>query len=276
MHNTEIIDFRERENFARGLHVSTDAIAYIKTLDLGECEKSRLLLYVIAENTFNDSFICVIGNEQLAYEVRLNERTVRRQIEALVDGRILLRKPRYPIAGGRLNDALRIRGFKRWYRDNHAVSKRAFKAKTLPDKMSGSPQGLPGKMSTRATGQQMSGDTGQQVSGTIETRNYPVKREEARERAKEDFYFDLEGKAVRDRLHHRFGAKIHDAWFARMAASPGDGGVAIAAVPTKFEKSWIETHYAEALADAFRDVWPSTHRVEIRVDQEIGRQGRAA
>ena len=154
--------------------MSIEAIAYVKSMDLAECEKARLLMYVLAENTFNDSCICVLGIEQLAYEVRLNERTVRRQIDALVEARFLLRKRRYPEAGGRLNDALRIVGFKRWYRDNHASAKRAHKARTKPDNPRPDGVGLKDKMSGSHTGQQMSGVSGHLESATEESRNLPV------------------------------------------------------------------------------------------------------
>jgi hypothetical protein len=44
--------------------MSVEAIAYVKSLDLGEHEKkARLLMYVIGENTFNDTFNCVVGIE---------------------------------------------------------------------------------------------------------------------------------------------------------------------------------------------------------------------
>lgn len=250
--------------------MSIEAMAYVKSCDFGDQEASRFLLHIIAENTFNDTFICVVGCEQLGFDIRKTERTVRRHIDALVEAGVLLRKARYPDAGGRLNDALRLVGFKRWYHVNYGAAKRrhnrANGPKTLPDKMSGSPPPLADKMSGRATGQQMSGVTGHLVSGTEESRNLPVNRKEAREGSapSEVFNFDLEGKAVRDRLHHRFGGKIHDSWFSRLIVGPGDGGVAIAEAPSRFVRDWLIKNYDQALLAACREVWPETTRVEIR------------
>ena len=271
--------------------MSIEAMAYVKSRDFGDCESARLLLITIAENTFNDSRICVVGSEQLAYDIRKSERTVRRQLDALVAARIILRKARYPDAGGRLNDALRLRGFSAWLLANSGASRRAHKARTraernvaadglpLPDILSGTPPPLADKMSGRASGQQMSGVTGQQVSGTLEARNYPVNRKSAGASApapSADFNFDLEGKAVRDRLHHRLGAKFHDSWFAGMAFSPGDGGTAIAAAADKFVCNWVRDKFAAAVLAAAKEVWPETQRVEFRADPALAKRRAAA
>lgn len=259
-----------------GFFVSVEALAYVKSLDLGECEKARLLLYVIGENTFNDTFICVVGNEQLAYDTRVNERTVRRQIEALVAARIVLRKPRYPKAGGRLSDALRLVGFKRWYLSNYGQSKRAHRSKSkseksgndnkpLPDKMSGSPSPLPD--STCPVGlpdTAMSGVTGHQVSGTYkDTRNYPVKSKSAPECApSEDSNFDLEGKRVRALLRERFGDDKFKSWFAGLSIIK-NGSSATVTTPNKFVRDWNRTHHEPAILAACQAVWPDVSRIEF-------------
>lgn len=257
--------FSERDHLCRKrgfLHVSVEAIAYVKSLDLGEFEKARLLIYVIGENTLNDDYTCRIGIEQLAYETRVNEKTVRRQLENLAsretaDGwrcqPIILRKKRYPEAGGRLPDALRLVGFKRWYFANYGVSKRAHKAKSngspsgksrgpLPDKMSGSPSGLPACP--------VSADN--KVSVTY-NRTLTVGSEEARAGApSEDFKFDLEGKGVRDRLLAKLGAEVFRSWFADVIFRQFDATTAVAETNLKFKRDWLRSHYERVILYACR------------------------
>ena len=249
--------------------MSIEAIAFVKARDFGKAESARLLLYTIAENTFNDTAICAVGVDQLAFETRKDERTIRRQIAMLVSERVLIVKKRYPTAGGRLPDALRLVGFRRWYGVNYGTVKQRHKARTSGGGYRAKcPEGLPDTA--------MSGVTGQQVSGTYkETRNTPVKRN-AREGALEDFQFDLEGKAVRDRLHHKLGANVHDSWFAGMAFSPGDGGKAIAVAAKKFIRDWVQTHYEAKVIEACREVWPDVVRVEFRWDPNLHKAARAA
>lgn len=259
--------------------MSVEAIAYVKSLDLGGCEKARLLMYVIGENTFNDTFVCVVGQKQLAYEARAGERTVRRQIDELVSARILIRKERYPEKGGRLFDALRIVGYKKWYLANNKIARRKAHnddgatgqngRKALPAKMAGSPRGLAAKVAGRATGQQVAADTGQQVAGTYkDTRTYPVQEKSAHERASEDSKFDLEGKGVRDRLLARHGESVFRSWFADVIFRRFDAATAIAETDNEFKRSWLRGHYEQSILDACRAefgaditridfVWPS-------------------
>jgi hypothetical protein len=248
--------------------VSVEAIAFVKSLDLGGCEKARLLMYVIGENTFNDTFICVVGQKQLAYEARAGERTVRRQIEELVSARILIRKERYPEkSGGRLNDALRIVGFKKCYLANNKNARRRQKnddgatgqngRKPLPAKMAGSPQGQPANMAGRATGQQVAGVSGQQVAGSYkDTRTNPVNKN-AHECTSEDFNFDLEGKGVRDRLRAKHGDDVFRSWFADVIFRAFDATTAVVETDSKFKRDWLRTHHERAILDACRSEFGS-------------------
>lgn len=256
--------------------MSVEAIAYVKSLDLGSCEKARLLMYVIGENTFNDTFICALGNEQLAYEVRANERTVRRQLEDLIVAGKIIRKSRYPEkSGGRLPDALRIVGFKKWYLTNNKSSRRRTKTeadatgqnvrKPLPAKMSGRRGGLADKMSGRLPDTAMSGVTGHQVSGSYkETRTYPVNKN-AHECASEDFKFDLEGKGVRDRLLQRHGPAKFDAWFHRLrfAISESDSSLAFCTAEDRLVRDWVCKNFEPDVAAACRAEWPTVSRVQF-------------
>src|SRR5438874_1915325 len=66
--------------------MSIEALAYVKMLELGDREShaTRLIMYVIGENTFNDSFRCKLGQEQIAFEAgRMGIRTLRRHLNSL-------------------------------------------------------------------------------------------------------------------------------------------------------------------------------------------------
>ena len=126
--------------------MSIEALAFAKQRDLGDAEsaQARLLIYVIAENTFNDSFVCRLCQEQLAYEAgRAGERTIRRHLDALEAARIIIRKRPRDENGNMLAHVIRLVGFKRWYRRDHDAPKKRYRAKSPPAKMAA---GLPAKM----------------------------------------------------------------------------------------------------------------------------------
>ncbi len=64
---------------------------------------------------------------------------------------------------------------------------------------------------------------------------------------------------VRQRLRAELGEDVFSSWFARMELERLEDDVAIVSVPTRFLKSWIETHYVE--------------RVKILVASELGAEG---
>ena len=147
-----------------GDDVSIEALAYAKQMDLGahECAQARLLLYVIAENTFNDTFVCRLCQDQLAYEAgRVTDRTIRRHLTTLEEAGLIIRAARRNQHGHAAHDVIRIRGFKRDYLARHPKARR----KIQPDNLSGG---------ASPTGQivRQPADTccpvasGQQVSGT--------------------------------------------------------------------------------------------------------------
>lgn len=143
--------------------MSIEALAYAKQLDLGahECAQARLLLYVIAENTFNDTFVSRLCQEQLAYEAgRVSDRTVRRHLASLEEAGVIIRAARRNQHGHAGNDVIRIRGFKRDYLARHPKARR----KSPADNLSGgtAPTGQivrqpPDTCCPVATGQQVSG-----------------------------------------------------------------------------------------------------------------------
>jgi chromosomal replication initiator protein len=52
---------------------------------------------------------------------------------------------------------------------------------------------------------------------------------------------------LRQRLRAELGEDVFSSWFARMELERVDGDMAHVSVPTRFLKSWIETHYVERL-----------------------------
>lgn len=103
--------------------MSTEAIAFSKLVELGEHEtaSARLLLYVIAENTFNDSGLCRVGKAELALQLRMSASTVLRQCKTLEQaGRIKVHLR--PGAGeGRKPDDIELIGFKQWLSTQRAA-----------------------------------------------------------------------------------------------------------------------------------------------------------
>lgn len=155
--------------------MSIDALAYAKTLELGEaeCAQARLLLYVLAENTFNDNFVCKLCQAQLAYEAgRVSDRTIRRHMDALEAARIIIRsgvRRRSQNTGHLQPDTIRIVGFKRWYIANNSRLRRPSKAfgKSPADNLSA------GQSVRKPADNSSPQACGQQVSGTYkEARTY--------------------------------------------------------------------------------------------------------
>ena len=50
---------------------------------------------------------------------------------------------------------------------------------------------------------------------------------------------------VKDRLRAEVGDDIYASWFARMELDGSEGDTVKLSVPTRFLKSWIQSHYAE-------------------------------
>ncbi len=84
------------------------------------------------------------------------------------------------------------------------------------------------------------------------------------ERMKDDGRFDpgpmsSAWERLRQRLRGELGEDVFSSWFARMELERIEADVAIVSVPTRFLKSWIETHYVE--------------RVKMLVTSELGIEG---
>lgn len=242
-------------------------------LELGDVESTgtRFVLYVIAENTFNDSFRCVLTQDQMAYEAgRMSVRSLRRQLNALSgdgDGKtpFIKRTPRFDCTGKRIEDAIEILGFDSWYlertqnrRGRHRGEARV--AEGVGDKLSGTTRTIcPGVPDTA-----MSGGTGQQESGHKEDRTSNRTSEDARQRASEVSNLDLEGKGVRDRLRKALGGPKFAEWLSDMAFREGSDGVAVATSPVKLKADWAIRHFSHAILAACQAEWPGVRTVTIR------------
>jgi len=132
--------------------MSIDAIAYAKTLDVDN-PMSRLLLFIIAENTFNDTGLCKVGQAVLADETRASLRTVQRHVEKLKTEKVLRPRAQPREGGGRECDALELIGFLSWLKrsrspESEPAKSAGFPSESEPDKMAGStPETKPAKLS---------------------------------------------------------------------------------------------------------------------------------
>lgn len=97
--------------------MSIEAIAYAKTLR-GMKPGERLLLYVIAENTFNDTGKCRIGSDELAFQMGVSIRTVHRYVAVVRDKLGLIKMDKQPKPDGGSSFAhIELVGFVQWLAD---------------------------------------------------------------------------------------------------------------------------------------------------------------
>jgi len=79
---------------------------------------------------------------------------------------------------------------------------------------------------------------------------------------------------VRDRLRVEVGEDIYSSWFARMELEPSDGDTVRLSVPTRFLKSWIQSHYAERVLACWQAEDCSFSRIELTVRSSVIRSRR--
>ncbi|MFN3890071.1 MAG: chromosomal replication initiator protein DnaA [Beijerinckiaceae bacterium] len=70
---------------------------------------------------------------------------------------------------------------------------------------------------------------------------------------------------VCQRLRAEFGEDVYSSWFARLELDRVEGGIAYCSVPTKFLKSWIQSHYNDRLAPVVSAELPDVRSVSIDV-----------
>ena len=76
---------------------------------------------------------------------------------------------------------------------------------------------------------------------------------------------DVEQKfeRIRAQLKARLGSEVYSNWFGRMKVAEASKGVVRLSVPTAFLRSWITSHYMDALTDLWKREEPDLLRVEV-------------
>ena len=70
---------------------------------------------------------------------------------------------------------------------------------------------------------------------------------------------------VKRRLRAELGEDVFASWFARLELDGVEGGVARLTVPTRFLKSWIESHYQDRVLATFRSEVDEVARIDVGV-----------
>jgi chromosomal replication initiator protein len=74
---------------------------------------------------------------------------------------------------------------------------------------------------------------------------------------------------VRERLRAEVGEDIFTSWFARMEIEGIDGETVRLSVPTRFLKSWIQSHYGERVLACWQTENASLRRIELTVRSAV-------
>ncbi len=74
---------------------------------------------------------------------------------------------------------------------------------------------------------------------------------------------------VRERLKSNVGDDIFNSWFARMELEATEGDTVRLSVPTRFLKSWVQSHYVDRLLTCWQDELSTVARVELTVRSAV-------
>jgi chromosomal replication initiator protein len=74
---------------------------------------------------------------------------------------------------------------------------------------------------------------------------------------------------VKDRLRVEVGDDVYSSWFARMELEAIEEDTVKLSVPTRFLKSWIQSHYAEKVLACWQAEQPSILRIELTVRSAV-------
>lgn len=74
---------------------------------------------------------------------------------------------------------------------------------------------------------------------------------------------------VQGRLRTGVGDDVYTSWFARMELDSVDGNTVKLSVPTRFLKSWIQSHYAEKLLACWQAEQSAVSRIELTVRSAV-------
>ncbi len=70
---------------------------------------------------------------------------------------------------------------------------------------------------------------------------------------------------VKGRLRSSVGEDVYSSWFARMDLESLQQESVHLSVPTRFLKSWIQTHYADRVLSCWQAEMPEVHRIDLTV-----------
>ena len=74
---------------------------------------------------------------------------------------------------------------------------------------------------------------------------------------------DAAWRKTSERLRAEFGDDVYASWFARLVLDRIEDGVAHLTVPTRFLKSWIQSHYADRIAAVFGEERADVTRIAL-------------
>lgn len=81
---------------------------------------------------------------------------------------------------------------------------------------------------------------------------------------------------VMQRLRHECGESVFSSWFGRLEFDRLIDDTVVCTVPTKFLKSWIESHFAKQLANCVKSEFSTVARVTVNMRSAIINQNKSA
>lgn len=81
---------------------------------------------------------------------------------------------------------------------------------------------------------------------------------------------------IQSRLRAELGEDVFTSWFGRVELEAYNEGHALLSVPTRFLKNWLESHYAEKVAESCRREFESVKSIDFKVRQPRGYAEKAA
>jgi chromosomal replication initiator protein len=80
---------------------------------------------------------------------------------------------------------------------------------------------------------------------------------------------------VKQRLRAQVGEEVYSSWFAAMGHDAIEGDTVRLSVPTRFLKSWVQSHYAEKLLGCWKAELDSVRRIDLVVRSAVLRNTTA-
>jgi chromosomal replication initiator protein len=80
---------------------------------------------------------------------------------------------------------------------------------------------------------------------------------------------------VKQRLRAEVGEEVFKSWFAAMEFAAIEGDMVRLSVPTRFLKSWVQSHYTEKLLACWKAELPTVRRIDILVRSAVLRNATA-